>query len=111
MVYDVRDVAICGVFAFYELQLSSASVCGILFELTIGPDCVADSSDDVWFVVGGSVLCWENVFRNDMGGICVDMFVLLKTLLVWLCNWGECGGGSVLFRGYVVAEVRGRSLS
>ena len=85
--------------------MSSASVCGVLFELSIGPDCVSDSPNDVWFVVGGSILCWENVFRNDVGGLCVNMCVLLKALLFWLCNWGECGGGSVLCHGYVIAEV------
>ena len=111
MVYDVCDVAICRVFAFYELKLSSASVCGVFFEFAVRPDYVSDSPNDVWFVVGGSILCWENVFRDYVGGFCVKVFVFLEALLFWLCNWWECGGGSVLCRGYVVAEVRDKSLS
>ena len=91
--------------------MSSASVCGVLFEFAIGPDCVADSSDDVWFVVGGSMLCREDVFWNDVWGLFVIVFVFLKALLFWLCNWGECGGGSVLCHWYVVAEVRDWPLS
>ncbi len=91
--------------------MSSASVCGVLFEFAIGPGCVAYSTDDVWFVVCGSILCWEDVFRNDVGGLRVNMFVLLEALLFWLCNWGECGRGSVLCSGYVVAEVRDWLLS
>ena len=58
VVYDVRDIAISGVFALYELELSSSSVRGVLFECAVGPSCVADSSNNVWFVVCGSVLCW-----------------------------------------------------
>ena len=84
----------------------SASVCGVLFELAVGPYCVSDSPNDVWFVVGGSILCWENVFRDDVGGLCGRMLVLLKALLFWLCNWWECGGCGVFRRGCVVAEVR-----
>ena len=111
VVYDVRDVAISGVFAFNELELSSSSVRRVLCEFAIGPGCVADSPNDVWFVMGGSILCWENVFRNDVGGLCMNMCVLLKALLFWLCNWWECGGGSVFCRGCVVAEVRVRLFS
>ena len=62
MIYDVRDVAIGGVFAFYELELSSSSVRRVLCEFAIGPNCVSDCSYDVWFVVSGSVLCWEDIF-------------------------------------------------
>ena len=58
VVYDVRDVAIRGVFALYELELTLSSVCGVLFECAIGPGCVADGSNNVGFVVGGSMLCW-----------------------------------------------------
>ncbi len=58
MVHDVWDVAISGVFALNELELSASSVSGVLFECAVGPYCVADGSDDVWFVVGGSMLCW-----------------------------------------------------
>ena len=108
MVYDVCDVAIRGVFAFDELELSSASVCGVFFEVAVGAGDVSDSPYDVWFVVGGSILRWKNVFRDDVGGFCGKMFVLLKALLFWLCNWWECGGGSVFGRGYEVAEVRYR---
>ncbi len=61
MVYDVRDIAISGVFALYELELSSSSVRGVLFEFAVGPSCVSDSSNNVWFVVGGYVLCWEDI--------------------------------------------------
>ncbi len=56
MVYDVRDVAISGVFAFNELELSSSSVRRVLCEFAIGPNCVSDCSYDVRFVVSGSVL-------------------------------------------------------
>ena len=58
MVYDVWDVAISGVFALYELELSTSFISGILFESAVGSYCVSDGSDDVWFVVGGSMLCW-----------------------------------------------------
>ena len=91
--------------------MSSAPVCGVLFEFAIGPDHVSDSPDDVWFVVGGSILCWEDVFRDDVGGVCVEMFVFLEAFLFWLCNWGECGGGSVLCHGYVIAEICDGSFS
>ena len=111
MFYYVRDVAICRVFAFYELQLSSTSVCGVFFEFAVRPDYVSDSPNDVWFVMGGYVLCWEDVFWDDVGGLCVEIFIFLEAFLFWLCNWGECGGGSVLCRGYVVTEVRDRLLS
>ena len=77
MVYDVRDVAICGVFALNELELSSSCVCGVLYEFAVWPDCVSDCSDDVWFVVSGSVLCWENVFWYDMRGLYLFVFVVL----------------------------------
>ncbi len=105
MVYDVRYVAIGRVFTLYELWLSSSYVRGVLFECAIGPVCVAYGSNDVWFVVGGSVLCWENVFRYDMWGLFVCGFVLLKTFLFRLCDRGEFGGGRVFCRGCVLTEV------
>ena len=77
VVYDVRDVAICGVFAFNELKLSSSSVCGVLNEFAVGPGCVSDCSDNVWFVVSGFVLCWEDVFWYDMRGLYLFVFVIL----------------------------------
>ena len=57
MVYNVCDVAIGGVFALYELELSTAFISGILFECAVGAYHVSDGSDDVGFVVGGSMLC------------------------------------------------------
>ena len=57
------------------------------------------------------MLCWENVFRDYVGGLCVEMFIFLEAFLFWLCNWGECGGGSVLCHGCVIAEIREWSFS
>ncbi len=61
--------------------------------------------------VTGDEFSLMSAFWDDVGGLCGNMLVLLKALLFWLCNWWECGGGSVLCRGYVVAEVRDWSLS
>ena len=58
MIYDVYDVTIRGVFALYDLELSAPSEGRVLLEFAIGSGCVADGSNDVWFVVGGSMLCW-----------------------------------------------------
>ncbi len=85
--------------------MSSSSVREVLFECAIGPICVADSSYNVWFVVWGSVLCWENVLWYNMGSLSVCVFVILKTLLFRLCDGGEVGGGRVICFGYVFTEV------
>ena len=85
--------------------MSSSSVRGVLIECAIRPNCVADSSNNVWCVVSGSVLCWENVFWYDVGSLFVCVFVILKTLLFRLCDWGEVGGGCVICFGYVFTEV------
>ncbi len=54
----VRDVAIGGVLALYDLKLYAPSEGRVLLEFAIGSGCVADGSKDVWFVVGGSLVCW-----------------------------------------------------
>ena len=77
MVYDVRDIAISGVFALYELELTLSSVCRVLYEFAVWPNCVSDCSDNVWFVMGGSVLCWQDVFWYYVGGLPVFVFVVL----------------------------------
>ena len=58
MVYDVCDVVISRVFAFYELELSATFIGGVFFECAVGSYKVSYGSDDIWFVVGGSMLCW-----------------------------------------------------
>ncbi len=82
--------------------MSSSFVRGVLFECAIGPNCVADSSNNVWFVVSGSVLRWENVSRYDVGSLSVYVFVILKTLLFRVCDGGEVGGGRVICFGVCV---------
>ncbi len=58
VVYNVCDVAISGVFALYELELSATFIGGVFFECAVGSYKVSDGSDDIRFVVGGSMLCW-----------------------------------------------------
>ncbi len=77
VLYDVRDVAICGVFALYELKLSSASVRVVFVELAIGSKCVADRSDQVRYVMCRPGLCRQNVFRYGGGCLPVCRFVIL----------------------------------
>ncbi len=74
-VYDVCDVTIRGVFAFDELSFTS--VCVVDFEFAVGPECVADSSNNVWFMMCGSVLCKENVLRYNVACLPVCLFVVL----------------------------------
>ena len=105
MVYNVRDVAIRGVFALYELKLPSASVRGVLFECAIRSNCVADGSYNIWFVVSGSELRWENVLRDDVGSHWNSVFVVLKTFLFRVHDGGEVGGVRVVCVGYVFTEV------
>jgi hypothetical protein len=105
MVYNVRDVAIRGVFALYELKLPSSSVRGVLFECAIRSNCVADGSYNIWFVMSGSELRWENVLRDDVGSLWVCVFVVLKTFLFGVRDGGEVGGVRVVCVGYVVTEV------
>ena len=70
---------------------------------------IARMMSGLWWV---GLYCAGRMYSGMMwGGLCDRMLILLKALLFWLCNWWECGGGSVLCRGYVVAEVRDRSLS
>ncbi len=105
MVYEVWDVAISGVFALYKLELSASSVSGILFECAVGSSCVADGSNNVLFVVGGSVLCWQDVFSYDAGGLSVCVFVVLESLLFRMCDGREVGWSRVVCFGYVFPEV------
>jgi hypothetical protein len=76
--------------------LSSSSVRGVLFECAIRSNCVADGSYNVWFVVSGSELRWENVLRDDVGSHWVCVFVVLKTFLFRVRDGGEVGGVRVV---------------
>ena len=51
MVDDFLDVVICGVSAFYDLNLSPSSVCGVRDEALLQVCGVAIGSDEVWSVV------------------------------------------------------------
>ena len=92
MIYDVRDVAISGVFAFNELELSSSFVRRVLCEFAIGPNCVSNCSYDVRFVVSRYILRWENVFWYDVGSLSFFLFVVLQSLLFRLCDGGRLEG-------------------
>jgi hypothetical protein len=56
MVDDFLDVAICGVLALYDLDLSPSSVCGVRDEDSLRVYGVANGSDEVRLIVFRSVL-------------------------------------------------------
>ncbi len=47
------------------------------FEFALGPECVADSSDNVWFMICGSVFRGENVIRYNVACLTARLFVVL----------------------------------
>ncbi len=58
MVYDVFDVAVRGIFALYELDLSLASVSEVLVYSAFFVDSVSSGSNEVWLAVFRYVMCW-----------------------------------------------------
>ncbi len=84
------------------------------FEFSVGPECVANCSDNVMFMICGPVFCRKNVIRYSV--VCLPMrvyelFVVLEALMFGVGYGGEAGGGRVFSFGYVFAEVHDRRIS
>ena len=56
MVNDCLYVAIGGVFAFYDLNLSSPAICEVFNSFSLLIEGEAHCPDEVWLVVFGSML-------------------------------------------------------
>jgi len=61
MVDDFLDVPICGVLAFYDLDMSPSLLCGVSDEASLRVCGVANGPDEVRLVVFRSVLCVEYI--------------------------------------------------
>jgi hypothetical protein len=58
VINNYLDVAIGGVFAFYELNLSLSTVCGIFNSFALCVEGVSNRADEIRFVMFGFVLRW-----------------------------------------------------
>ena len=77
VVDDLLDVAICGVLALYDFDISFSSVCGVNKRHPSEFFCVADCSYEVRSVVFWYVLWAEYVVWDGLGVIVMLMFFIL----------------------------------
>ncbi len=80
-------------------------------ELAIGPECVTDSSNQVWSAMFRYVFCRQNVVRYSVVCLPVHLLVILLALLIGVWYWGEVGGGRAFCVWCMFAEVRDRCIS
>jgi len=84
MVEDFLDVAIFGVLALYDLNLSPSSVCGVSDEASLRVCGVAYGPDEVRSVVFRPVLWVEYIIWYSLKVVGGVLFVILEPLLVWV---------------------------
>ena len=111
VVYNFWNVPISGVFAFYELELSSSLVGGVFDEFAAGPKCVSTRLDKVRSMVCWSIINRKDVFRYGVFWFCCVRFVVLLTLLLWVWDRLEVGGGRLVNIFVVFANVCDRFIA
>ncbi len=77
VVYNFWNVPISGVFAFYELELSSIFIGRVFDEFAVGPTCVSNRPYEVRSVVCRSIVCRKGVFRYGVLWFRCVWFVVL----------------------------------
>ena len=84
MVGNFLDVAICGVLAFYDLDLSYSPVCGVRDEASLRACGVASGPDEVRSVVFRPVLWVEYIIWYGLMAVGGVLLVILKPFLAWV---------------------------
>ena len=85
--------------------MSSSSECWVSDEVSVGVRSVSDCPNEVWSMMCRTVVRRDDVVRNGLLLILGVSFVILKTLVLWECYWGEVRRGRALRVGYAFAEV------